>query len=203
MLRSSLLICALVVLAVDVVHANGQRAQVFRTFMPGAGPSAFGVVLNPAVALCYDSLRGGVNMAWHGALDLSPTLRAKINEPAHIKGTVFYAESTVQPLRVNDAGKVPRRRFKGYTYDKNGVTFNYTLDGIAIRETIFATADGRGLERHWSIPDGVTLYFITEPQASAQVAVQGGAEVSQGTWRFVGAPGAAFSMKIQPRQRVR
>ncbi|HRJ07095.1 MAG TPA: hypothetical protein PLP58_00835 [Prosthecobacter sp.] len=27
--------------------------KVFRTFMPEAGPSAFGVVLGPELALCY------------------------------------------------------------------------------------------------------------------------------------------------------
>jgi hypothetical protein len=203
MLRSSLLICALGLLTVDVAHAKERQTQVFRTFMPGAGPSAFGVVLHPEMALCYDPLRGGINQAWHGTLDLSPTLRAKINEPAKLKGTVFYEEVTVQPLRVNDAGKVPERRFKGYTYDDRGVTFSYTLDGIAIHETLLTTEDGRGLERHWSIPEGITLYLITDPQANSQVTVQGGTEVSRGTWKFVGAPDAAFFMKIQPGRTVR
>lgn len=202
-LQSLLLICTLGSLAVDKAHASERPIQVFRTFMPGAGPSAFGVVLNPAVALCYDPLRGGVNQAWHGTLDRAPTLRAKINEPAQIKGTVFYEESTVQPLRINDAGKVPERRFKGYGYDEKGVTFSYTLDGIAIRETLQATEDGRGLERRWSIPSGVTLYLITDAQAKSQVSVQGGEEVSRGTWKFVGAPDAAFFMKIQPGAPVR
>ncbi|RBP46483.1 hypothetical protein DES53_102874 [Roseimicrobium gellanilyticum] len=203
MLRYSLLICALGMLTVDQACAKDRQAQVFRTFMPGAGPSAFGVVLNPEMALCYDPLRGGVNQAWRGTLDLSPTLRAKINEPAKIRGAVFYEETTVQPLRINDAGKVPERRFKGYSYEENGVTFSYTLDGIAIRETLLATADGGGLERHWSIPNGVTLFLITDPQAKAKVVVQGGAEVSRGTWKFVGAPDAAFFMKIQPDSSVR
>ncbi len=205
MLRSSLLICVLGLVAVDKVRATdrNRQTQVFRTFMPGAGPSAFGVVLNPAVALCYDPLRGGINQAWQGTLDLAPTLRAKINEPAQIKGTVFYEESTVQPLRVNDAGKVPERRFKGYGYDEKGVTFSYTLDGIAIRETLQSTEDGRGLMRHWSVPDGVTLYLVTDVQTKSQVSVQGGEEVSRGTWKFVGARDAAFFMKIEPQHSVR
>jgi hypothetical protein len=204
MVRALSLFKLLLVWAVAVIgHAGEKRVKVYRTFMPDAGPSAFAVVLGPELALCYDSLRGGVNQAWHGAVDLSPTLQAKINKPADIKGTVFYKETTVQPLRVDSALTVPERRFKGYTYEKDGVTFKFTLDGIEITESLHATEDGRGLERRWHVPDGVTLHFVTEPQAEAQVIVQGGAEVSQGTWKFIGAPGATLSMIIKPRNQGR
>jgi hypothetical protein len=200
MVRCSLIVCVIILLAGSIAHAEECQVRVFRTFMPGAGPSAFGVVLNAETVLCYDPLRGGVNQVWRGTLDLAPTLQAKINPPAEIKGTIFYEEKTVQPLRVNDARKVPERRLRGYVYEKNGVTFHYTLDGIGILETLLATDDGRGLERRWTIPSGVTLYLIADQQADAQVTIQGGIEVSRGTWKFLGAPGVAISMKIEPRR---
>lgn len=199
----TLLICALIWLTAGRASPKSEPAQVFRTFMPGAGPSAFGVVLHPDLALCYDPLRGGVNQAWKGTLDLAPTLQAKINQPAGVKGTVFYEETTVQPLRVRDADNVPERRFKGYRYDNGGVTFDYTLDGIPIRETLLATDEGRVLERVFSFPPDVTLYLIADPQAKAQVTIEGGTEVSKGVWKTTVAPGGSFSMKIHPRQRVR
>src|SRR5690606_1257199 len=132
--------------------AEPAQPKVFRTFMPEAGSSAFGVELSPALALCYDNLRGGVNQAWRGSLDLAPTLQAKINQPARLDGEVFYAETVVQPLRVGDPGKVPERRFKGYRYSEDAVTFDYTLDGLAVSETLRALDGGQTVERSWQAP---------------------------------------------------
>lgn len=200
MLCSLPILCAFTLLTTGMSLTNEGQPQVFRTFMPGAGPSAFGVVLSPQLALCYDPLRGGVNQAWQGTLDLAPTRRAKINQPAQINGTVFYKETTMQPLRVHDAGKVPERRFKGYAYGRSGdgVTFKYTLDGVEISESLRVTADGRGIERLWNVPSGAVFYLVTDPQANADVTIQGGTEVSRGTWKHVGASNVLLSMKIQP-----
>lgn len=176
--------------------------EVFRTFMPEAGPSAFGVVLGPDLALCYDSLRGGVNQLWRGTLDLAPTLQAKINQPAKIEGSVFYEESLVQPLRINDPDKVPDRRFKGYRYADGGVVFDYTLDGVAVSETLRALAGGSGVERLWTIEgEGCTLYFLAEPQADAEVVFTGGEQVAPGLWKFgtESKTGSPFAMTMQPK----
>ena len=194
-------------LFVCLVAGTGQSSerptQVFRTFMPEAGPSAFGVVLPPELALCYDPLRGGVNRIWKGTLDLAPTLKAKINAPAEVQGTVFYSETTLQPLRANDVEKVPERRFNGYSYGKEGVSFDYTLDRIPIRELVRAICEGRGVERVFSFPSDVTLYWLADAQANAEVRIEGGTEVSAGVWKISGASGGTFSMKIHPREQVR
>lgn len=198
MLRFLVLVSGLVTLAFGVGRGQDRQVQAFRTFMPEAGPSAFGVVLSSEVALCYDPLRGGVNQAWLGALDLSPTQRAKINEPAKIQGEVFYREATEHPLRIHDVSKIPGRRFKGYAYDQKGVTFSYTLDDVLVHETLLSMEDGRGLVRRWNIPSGVTFYLITDPQTNAEVDIEGGIETTPGVWKFVGATGAALLMKIRP-----
>ncbi len=212
--RSLLLPAALLVALVALVAGPGltedkdppSPPQVFRTFMPDAGPSAFGVVLAPDLALCYDPLRGGVNQSWRGTLDLAPTLRAKINEPAAIAGTVFYAESILQPLRIDDPETVPERRFKGYRYTDGAVIFDYTLDGVAVSETIRTTSGGDGVERVWTVGEGGhTLYFLAEEQPDAEVVFTGGEKVSPGLWKFgtgtdTDAP-APFVMTMQPKTK--
>lgn len=179
------------------------RPQVFRTFMPEAGPSAFAVVLTPQLVLCYDSLRGGVNQAWRGTLDLAPTLRAKINQPAVVQGTVFYAETIVQPLRVNDAAKTPERRFKGYRYEGDAVIFDYTIDGVAVSETLRAMDNGRVVQRTWRTEKGVSaMFFLAEDQTGAEVTFTGGSEVSPKVWRFGGDAKAGFSFGMKLKSKL-
>lgn len=174
--------------------------KVFRTFMPDAGPSAFGVVLGQELALCYDPLRGGVNQAWSGTLDLAPTLWAKINQPAAVKGDVFYRETTQQPLRVGSAERTPVRRFKGYRYEKDAAVFEFTLDGVPVRETLRATTDARGVVREWSVPAGVVIYFQADAQTAAAMGFSGADEVKPGLWRHEGADGKVFSMTIKAQK---
>jgi hypothetical protein len=181
MIRSPhLRLIASLLLLTAVCRAEPEYPQVFRTFMPEAGPSAFGVVLSPELALCYDSLRGGVNQMWQGTLDLSPTLQAKINKPAAISGWVFYKESTVQPVRL-DPDKMPERRFKGYRYEKDAVTFEYTLDGVLVSETIRAIEDGRGIERVWKTEGEESVCFLTEPQLHATLTFKTGRKQAAGS----------------------
>ena len=204
--RSLLLLAALLPAGPARASDPPTPPQVFRTFMPGAGPSAFGVVLAPDLALCYDPLRGGVNQSWRGTLDLAPTFQAKINEPATIAGTVFYEESVLQPVRIEDPENVPERRFKGYRYADGAVIFDYTLDGVAVSETLRTSPDGDGVERVWTVgEEGHTLYFLAEEQSGAEVVFTGGQEVSPGLWKFgTGTEADAatpFVMTMQPKAK--
>lgn len=199
LLLPTALLSAVIALSASPVHAA--EPKVFRTFMPDAGPSAFGVVLGPELALCYDPLRGGVNQAWLGTLDLAPTLRAKINQPAVVHGEAFYRETTLQPLRVGSSEKAPVRRFKGYRYEKDAVVFEFTLDGVLVRETLRATSDGKGMVREWSVPAGVVLYFHVDAQKAAGVSFSCADEVTPGIWRHEGGDGKVFSMTIQLQKK--
>lgn len=173
----------------------GEPVQVFRTFMPEAGPSAFAVVLGPQLALCYDPLRGGVNQAWQGGVDLEPTRRAKINAPALRLGPVFYAESVRQPLRL-DPARVPEHRFRGYRYEDGAVRFVFTLDGVEVQETLQAVGDGRGLERRWQTAGDKPLYFLAEPQTAAQLRFLDGREMAPGVWQ---SQAGRLGVQLQPR----
>lgn len=160
--------------------------RVFRTFMPESGPSAFAVELAPGLGLCYDPLRGGINRAWRGSVDLAPTLRAKINEPAAIEGEVFYEESIPHPLRLGDSAAAAEHRFKGYRYEGGAVVFEYTLRGHAVTETLRPLEDdGAGLVREFAFPPGGGRAFLrVEKQSSAEVRVEGGEEIEPDLWRF-------------------
>jgi hypothetical protein len=180
-------------LALPLLAAAEPTPQVFRNFLPDAGPSAFGVVLAPDLALCYDPLRGGINQAWRGRLDLSPTWQAKINAPAKIDGPVFYREQLPQPLRVGNPDRVPVRRFKGYRYAGDRVIFDFTLDGVAIRETL--RRNGDHLERVWQLAEpGTTLFFHAEAQPDAELQFSGGEEIAPGLWRST----HSLSLLIRP-----
>jgi hypothetical protein len=169
MLRGFFMVCVALALALSAGALAADYPRVFRTFMPEAGPSAFAVELSPELALCYDPLRGGINQLWLGSIDLEPTSRAKINEPAAIRGEVFYQETVEQPWRLNAGEALPKRRFKGYRYVKEAVVFEFTLDGVRVTETLRALAGGRELERTVSVEPGQVLHFQTEPQTKARV----------------------------------
>ena len=175
--------------------------RVFRTFMPDSGPSAFAVELSSELALCYDPLRGGVNRVWQGSIDLSPTLQAKINQPARIVGQVFYHETLSHPLRFDGPTKAPQHRFRGYRYDKGGVVFEFTLGGRVVTESLRVSEDQKGLVREFALPaKSGPAFFTLEDQASADVAITGGAtELKPGRWRF--AEGARITMVITRKRR--
>lgn len=159
--------------------------RVHRTFMPDSGPSAFAVELKAGLSLCYDPLRGGVNRIWTGGIDLSPTLRAKINEPAAIEGEVFYEETLHQPLRLGDPSRAAEARFRGYRYEGDAVVFDLTLHGHPVTETLRPLEDGTGVAREFAFPPaGGSAFLRVEEQTAAEIVVEGGEEVEPGLWRF-------------------
>jgi len=174
--------------------------QVFRNFMPEAGPSAFVVALGSKLSLCYDPLRGGVSQIWSGGFDLGPTMAAKINQPTVFEGDVFYAETVLQPLRTADPAKPAERRFKGYHYADGVVTFEFTLDGVRVSEILRPTADGLGVEREWRTMDAdEALYFTAESQTAAEVSFSGGEEVKPGLWKSDANGNETFTQIIKPK----
>lgn len=185
--RQILLLAALSVLAAAPADAGTEAdyPRVFRTFMPDSGPSAFAVELSPSLALCYDPLRGGVSQVWKGRIDLSPTLRAKINEAAAVVGETFYLAEGTHSLRLGEPEAPPEHRFKGYRYEAGAVVFDFTLGGHPVSETLRADEGGRGLVREFAFPaDGGPAFLRLEKSATAEIRVEGGTEVQPGLWRF-------------------
>lgn len=156
-------------------HAGAPPAgnvQVHRTMMPECGPSSFAVALTPNLGFSYDPGRGGINYVWQGEfVDLAPTWKAKINHPAELRGMIVYRESVRFPLRLGDAGREPAYVFKGYVLQGDAVEFHYLLDGVPVREEIRASADGRGLVRHFRTDTDVAAWsYAVEPQPGATIS---------------------------------
>ena len=129
-----------------------------RTFLPhGAAPSSFAVGLPGGVNFCFDPIRGGVNYVWTGDfLDLTPARPGpgKFVSAVKLLGPLVHRESGPAPLRHGDPTRVPGVEFSGYTVHADAIEFRYTLDGIAVRETIRARADGTALLRHFQVARG-------------------------------------------------
>jgi len=171
---------------------------VHRTMLPDCGPSSFAVALGPNLGFSYDPGRGGINYAWQGEfVDLAPTWKAKINQPAEVKGTIAYRESVRFPLRLTRAGGEPKYVFKGYVLLPDAVEFHYLLDGVPVREEIRASADGSGLVRHFRVDTAVESWsYALEPQPTAKLSSGGGAWNEART--ALTAPGSReFSLHIE------
>ncbi|MBL9213319.1 MAG: hypothetical protein JNL92_22845 [Opitutaceae bacterium] len=183
--------------------AAADGVLVYRTMLPDCGPSSFAVALGPNLGFSYDPGRGGVNYVWQGAfVDLGPTWKAKINQPAEMKGAIVYREHVRFPLRLKPGAGEPAYVFKGYVLLPDAVEFHYTLDGIPVREEIRAAPGGRGLVRHFRADTPVEGWsYAVEPQPTARIASPGGAWNEART--ALTAPGSrAFSLQIDlsPRQ---
>jgi hypothetical protein len=150
---------------------------VFRTMMPECGPSSFAVALGPDLGFSFDPGRGGVNYVWQGEfVDLAPTWKAKINQPAELRGAIAYRENVRFPLRFGASAAEPKFEFKGYTLLPGAVQFEYLIDGILVREEIRATPNRRGLVRRFETSAPVPAWsYVVEPQAGVKILSPGGA----------------------------
>jgi hypothetical protein len=184
--------------AAESAPASIAPVVAYRTIMPDSGPASFAVGLPGGLGFCYDPGRGGINYAWQGDFaDLSPTWAGKINQPAEIRGRIFYRETIAQPLRPGSADRVPKYSFKGYRFTDHSIEFHYTLDGTLVREEIAPLPDGSGLERRFRIdnPAGA-VWFLAEGQDAAVVSTTTGRWL-EGQLRFVGGSAADFTLTIR------
>jgi hypothetical protein len=184
--------------------AGAESLQVFRTMMPDAGPSAFAVGLPGEIGFCYDPGRGGINYAWRGAfVDLAPTWKAKINEPAIVRGRIGYREAVRWPLRFNGASGDPRYEFRGYLLLADGVEFHYLLDGILVREEIRPADGGRALVRRFQLSETCSAWRLAvEAQPECRVTSPE-AHWSELRDALMGTTAREFTVKIELRAAAR
>lgn len=171
---------------------------VYRTMLPECGPSSFAVALGPGLGFSFDPGRGGVNYVWQGEfVDLGPTWRAKINQPADLRGPIIYRESVRFPLRLGVTGREPKFEFKGYALQPDAVEFHYLLDGVLVREEVRASAKGRGLIRCFRVDEPVSGWsYALEPQPGVKASVPGGAW-NEARTALVAPGGREFALTIE------
>ena len=131
-----------------------------RTYMPfDVAPSSFAIGLPGGINFCFDPVRGGVSYAWTGGfLDITnvrPGIGGKHITAVDLLGPVVYRENGAIPLRRGDPARVPIYEFKGYVLHDDAVEFQYTLDGLPIREEIRVRPGGGGLTRRFRV-EGAT-----------------------------------------------
>jgi hypothetical protein len=183
-------------IATTPAHPPASGVVVHRTMMPESGPSSFAVGFASGIGLSYDAGRGGVNYIWWGDfVDLEPTWRAKINEPAAIRGQIAYREAVRFPLRLNGSEREPTFEFRGYSLQHDAVEFRYVVDGVLVREELRALADGSGVTRHFRLSEPVRQWsYAVEPQPNLTVRSHEGAWNEPRT--FLSGTGREFSIVI-------
>jgi azurin len=145
------------------------RPLVRRTFMPDCGPAAIAVGLPGGLSCCWDAGACRLRYAWIGGfIDDSRHLDGPGMDLAELLGPVFYREAEFPIRPADNPALIPSVRFHGYTLEKNGPQFRYEVDGLAVRESIAATADGAGLLRTFEIENTskpILLFFPEDPNA--------------------------------------
>jgi hypothetical protein len=152
--------------------------------LPESGPASLAIGLGRDVWVCFDPQRGGVNYAWHGELDLSPTVAQKINLPAVVEGQLFYRDHGPGPLRVGDRNHTPRFRLRGYRLLDDGVELDYQAEDVRVRERLTTGDGGRAIVRRFEFtgPPG-PIWLRIEPQTTAVVEVESAAAEGD-AWRI-------------------
>ena len=149
---------------------SGGELQVYRTLMPESGAASLAIGLGQGVWVCFDPQRGGINYAWRGSLDLSPTIAQKINQPASIEGELFFADATPVPLRSASGQQQQRVQFRGYRLSSHSVTLRYRIGDLGVNETVQALPNGNGFTRRFEF-NGATspVWLQVDPQKLSSV----------------------------------
>ena len=138
---------------------------LYRTFMPECGPAAIAVGLPGQQSYCWDAGTCRLRYAWKGGfVDNVDHWNGKGTVMSKVMGDVYYRDQSGFPLRVGNAEKLPTTQFKGYQLINRYPQFEYTIDGVAVKELIKPLPDGSGLTREFRIePASKEIYFVTKP----------------------------------------
>ncbi len=176
---------------------SGSHPQVYRTLMPESGPASLAIGLGREVWLCFDPQRGGVNYAWSGGLDLSPTVAQKINQPAAVEGRLYFGDAAAHPWRVGNREEASPLRFRGYRFHEDGVTLRYQVGALAIEERLTAFPEGDGFTRRFEFAGPATpLWLDVDPQADAAVSLQP-AQRDGDAWRLDLSASQVATMRVE------
>jgi hypothetical protein len=92
------------------------------------------------------------------------------------------------------------KRFKGYRYEADTVVFEFTLDGVLMRESLRARADG-AVERMLFAPPETVLFFLAETQGGSRLTIAGAEEIRPGVWRHEAVEDKPLTLIIQPLKK--
>ncbi|GAB4016283.1 hypothetical protein GCM10028773_08890 [Spirosoma koreense] len=138
---------------------------LYRIFMPDASPAAIAVCLPHDLAYCWDAGTCRLRYAWQGGfLDQKTLWPGKGDTQAQLVGTVFYRDKSRYPLQLSPTETSPAVDFKGYRLIDRYPEFRYTVDGLAVAESIRPQPGGNGLLRRFKIVGATrSVRFVTDP----------------------------------------
>jgi hypothetical protein len=93
----------------------------------------------------------------------------------------------------------PKPVFRGYRLEQKLPVFLYELDGVAVREKITATPDGKGLVRDFQLgPTKGDVWFIAPDTARVRFTSSAGA-FANGRLKIPGGAAVKFSITLHPQ----
>jgi azurin len=173
------------------------RPFMYRMFMPDAGPAAIAVALPGKLNYCWDAGACRFRYVWSGdCVDNTPYWKGNGNGLAKLLGPISYRAPSGSALRI-EPERDPVVRFHGYHLAQGLPEFAYTLDGIAVRERITATAAGDGLLFTFTVDTDQPLTYRVDPAQGATFTSSAGA-FTDGVLRLPPKAGRSFTITVIP-----
>lgn len=151
---------------------------MYRTFMPDCSPAAIAVGLPGGLSYCWDAGTCRLRYAWKGGfVDNAAHWKGNGNALSNVVGEIYYRDQAGFPLRLGDPANVPTPKFKGYRLLDRYPQFEYSIDGVEIKELIKPLEGGTGLVREFQVEQvKEPLYFVVNRNDGVSY------QASQGKW---------------------
>lgn len=118
--------------------------------------------LPDGVNYVFDAEKCQLAYAWTGGfLDMQPSWSGRGGQVVRVLGKRFY-ENKAFPLRIGDASREPERKFQGYELAGKIPTFDYTMDGIPVRERIEYSEKNHHLIRTFDVAANGKKIVLTD-----------------------------------------
>ncbi len=135
-----------------------KRPQVQRIFMPDAGPAAISVAVNDELHYCWDAGECRLRYIWKGDfIDGWAVWKSNGDGLAKIQGELILREDK-SPLPF---ASEPGPKFLGYSLRDGLPEFRYRIGRTEVREELRPTADGKALERTFTVSGPLATRHLT------------------------------------------
>jgi azurin len=177
--------------------APDPRPMVRRIFLPDAGPAAIGVALPGDQNFCWDAGVCRLRYAWTGGfLDAGKHFTTKGQPVAKLLGRRWLECPRTFPLRFG-AEPPPVVQFRGYSRDAGVPTFEYDVDGQAVRETITAGETG-GLRVRFELPGNSRPLTIETGTPDGVTVESSAARIADGRLELTAEQARRFELTYRP-----